>query len=217
MEKFKSFFKRKEDEEELQKVIDEAVESESQKLQHGASEEFKENREDQEFNIAANKHFIENILGKKVEIDVLNKEEVKKIEKYIQNKNDGLQARMTAIYEYILENSGTMDPIKYEEVKDKISKIDEKIRELNHKMSKELGQMEYLDKPQAFYYGEQIALYDQQLNQLETDKELLENYIEKNLPKIDAEEEDEWMREHDDLDKKSLKYQNYLHSDPNQN
>lgn len=211
MENFKSFFKKGEDSEKLKEIIDQAVQNESQKLQHGASQDFKENREDQEYNIVAYKHFVENILGKKVENFDFKEEEVKKIEKYIENKNQHLLDRIDAIYEYIQENSGALDMEAYQEKIEKLSQIEGKIREINHQMVNELSHAEHFNNQTAFYYGESLASYEQQLNQLEIEKEILEHEIDSGAPKIDSEEEDELIKESNQLSDESQKLQNYLY------
>lgn len=216
-EKIKLHFKEGENKDELQKIVNEAVDNESNKLQLGASQDFKENREDQEYNILASKYFEENILGKKVENTVLNEEEVKKIENYIKFKNEDLLNRIEAIKDYLLENSGTNDLEAYQEKIKKLNEIEGKIREINHEIANQFAHAEHLNNKQAFYFGEQAYLYDQKLSQLEMEKEMLEYEIDLNSPKIDADEENELIRESEELNDESIKYQKYLHSDPSQN
>ena len=217
MEQIKSFFKNSDDKKGLQNIINEAVENDSKKLQLGASQDFKEGREDQEYNLIANKYFNENILGKKFESTILNEEEVSKIENYIKFKNEDLLNRIEAIDEYILDNSGSLDIEAYQDKVGKLAEIEAKIRELNHEIANQLTHAEHLNNEQAFYYGEQVFIYDQQLNQLDMEKGMLEREIDMDTPKIDLEEENELIQESEELRNKSIKYQNYLHNDSNQN
>lgn len=217
MEKFKGFFKEGSDKETLGTVITEAVDIQSKKLKLGGNQAFKESIEDQESNITAQIKFIRDILGKELANPILENEDVLKLEQYIKRKNEDIANRVEVIRDYLIENSGTQDLEAYQEKVESLKIIEGKIRELNHELSSEYAQAGTLTKEQALSYSFNLYNYDQELNRLELEKEMLECEIEKDTANITPEEEIELENEKESLQEDGKRYRDYLHTDPSLN
>lgn len=217
-ETIKAFKSGETDKKGLQRIVNNAIKNESNKLQSNADQNYKEEREDQEYNIIAQKHYIEDILGKRDINLELNNKEVEKIEDHIFRKNEELDNRIEAIREYLAENVESMDADEYSEKVENLNEIDERISGLKHDLLSHFAFAENHQKDHYIMESKEVAMLNMQLSLLEEAREKLEEKLNPmSHSKLPLDEVDELIKELDDLLDKNKIYKNYIESDSSLN